>query len=169
MWNGFDLRCSEKCTDIFTELEMVKVGGSNIIGLQKWVGPVPPTYNGSDAHVQMNWTVKFDIEGCMLIFVSPVWVIRSLIKSTNMTICSVTLVGETLRNTLHVPFIGSCETMASDGRFVWVGQSGICVSTGRNLTFLFCGKIWSFFSSEIRKSKCLGHIFLMLFRSEQNA
>ncbi len=30
---------------------MVKVGGSNIIGLQKWVGPVPPTYNGSDAHV----------------------------------------------------------------------------------------------------------------------
>lgn len=28
----------------------VKVGGSNIIGLQKWVGPVPPTYNGSDAH-----------------------------------------------------------------------------------------------------------------------
>ncbi len=27
------------------------MGGSNIIGLQKWVGPVPPTYNGSDAHV----------------------------------------------------------------------------------------------------------------------
>ncbi len=26
------------------------MGGSNIIGLQKWVGPVPPTYNGSDAH-----------------------------------------------------------------------------------------------------------------------
>ncbi len=28
------------------------MGGSNIIGLQKWVGPVPPTYNGSDAHAQ---------------------------------------------------------------------------------------------------------------------
>ncbi len=50
MWNGFDWRRSEKCTDIFAELKMVKVGGSNIIGLQKWVGPVPPTYNGSDAH-----------------------------------------------------------------------------------------------------------------------
>ncbi len=50
MWNGFDWRRSEKCTDRFTELETVKVGGSNIIGLQKWVGPVPPTYNGSDAH-----------------------------------------------------------------------------------------------------------------------
>ncbi len=40
-----------KSAQTFTELEMVKVGGSNIIGLQKWVGPVPPTYNGSDAHV----------------------------------------------------------------------------------------------------------------------
>ncbi len=29
---------------------MAKVGGSNIIGLKKRVGPVPPTYNGSDAH-----------------------------------------------------------------------------------------------------------------------
>ncbi len=36
--------------NIFTELETVKVGGSIIIGLQKWVGPVPPTYNGSNAH-----------------------------------------------------------------------------------------------------------------------
>ncbi len=26
------------------------MGGSNIIGLQKWVGPVPPTYNSSDTH-----------------------------------------------------------------------------------------------------------------------
>lgn len=29
-----------------------------------------------------------------------------------------------LRNSLHVPFIGSCETMASDGKFIWVGQPG---------------------------------------------
>ncbi len=55
--NGFDWRRSEKCTDIFAELEMVKVGGSNIIGLQKWVGPVPPTYNGSDANDNTNCDV----------------------------------------------------------------------------------------------------------------
>ncbi len=48
---GMDLTDgSLKSADIFTELETVKVGGSNIIGLQKCVGPVPPTYNGSDAH-----------------------------------------------------------------------------------------------------------------------
>ncbi len=34
-----------KSAQTFTELETVKVGGSNIIGLQKWT-----TYNGSDAH-----------------------------------------------------------------------------------------------------------------------
>ncbi len=50
MLNVFNSRQSEKCTEIFTELETVKVGGSNIIGLLKWVGPVPPTYNGSYAH-----------------------------------------------------------------------------------------------------------------------
>ncbi len=45
--------------NIVTELETVKVGGSNIIGLQKWVGPVPPTYNGSYAHVI--YTTAFSI------------------------------------------------------------------------------------------------------------
>ncbi len=43
--------------DIFAELEMVKVAGSNINGLQKWVGPVPPTYNGSDANDNTNCDV----------------------------------------------------------------------------------------------------------------
>ncbi len=50
--HGFDVRQPEKFTDVFTELGTVKVGGSNIIGLQKWMGPVPPTYNASDAHVR---------------------------------------------------------------------------------------------------------------------
>ncbi len=46
----FNLLGHSSCGMDLTELETVKVGGSNIIGLQKWVGPVPPTYNGSDAH-----------------------------------------------------------------------------------------------------------------------
>ncbi|XP_050960150.1 V-set and transmembrane domain-containing protein 1-like [Labeo rohita] len=47
---GMDLTDAAQKSDIFAELETVKVGGSDITGLQQWVGPVPPTFNGSDAH-----------------------------------------------------------------------------------------------------------------------
>lgn len=35
--------------NVNSQLEMVKVSGSDIIGLKKWVGLVPPTYSGHDA------------------------------------------------------------------------------------------------------------------------
>ncbi len=45
--------------DIFAELEMVKVAGSNIIGLQKWVGPVPPTYNVPTPMITPTVTLRY--------------------------------------------------------------------------------------------------------------